>query len=247
MKKIIIAVVLLAFVLVGAYVALNRFVYVPPSDIDTPEQGTIQGTYMCLPLRDTSLRDSDCAAGIQSDDGTYYAVDFGFYSQGMPQLIEGDRLTATGIITPIETLSTDYWQKYPIVGIFSVTASLEVEEKVEVPPVATSSLTATSWVWQNTTLNDGSVVEGKDAFVLTFTPNLSYQSTTDCNSLSGTYVVDGEVLSLATPAMTKMFCEGSIENEYITQLVLTGSYVLEGDTLKLLLNRDYGVMEFKAQ
>jgi len=248
-KIIIACATVIAFIGAGIFL-LNNFLYTVPDTGEKPERGTITGTYMCLPLRDSTQRDTDCAAGILSDEGAYYAIDFGFYSQGLPQLVEGDTLKATGVVTPIETLSTDYWKKYPVIGIFSVTDSLEVEEKEEpvFSPTSSSSVTFTPWVWQQTSLADGSVLQSKEGkFVLSFKDDLSYHSTTDCNTLSGTYAVDGEVLSLSTPAMTKMFCEGSIEQDYVAQLVLASSHVIEGDTLRILLNRDFGVMEFKAQ
>lgn len=112
------------------------------------------------------------------------------------------------------------------------------------------SLTASSWVWVQTDLASGVKVvapEGKP-FILTFDPeNKRLSSTTDCNQLSGSYVQDGEVLSVGALASTKMYCEGSEESVYSGQLALVSSFVIEGDTLKLNLNRDYGVMVFKKK
>lgn len=46
-------------------------------------------------------------------------------SQEMPGAEVGETLTANGVLTPIELLSTDHWKKYQIKGIFSVTDSVE--------------------------------------------------------------------------------------------------------------------------
>ena len=89
---------------------------------DVPQRMSITGTYLCLPHKDTSGAQTDeCATGIQTDDGLYYGLDLSLSSQTMPELTVGDRLSANGVMIPIEQLSTDHWQQYPIVGIFSVT------------------------------------------------------------------------------------------------------------------------------
>lgn len=114
------------------------------------------------------------------------------------------------------------------------------------PPV---SLEGASWSWQYTELLNGERVEAPagDHFVLTFEGEGQLGSTTDCNSMGGRYVLDGEVLSMGDFTMTKMYCEGSLEDVYAEHLGLVNSYVIVDDTLRLNLNRDYGVMVFKKQ
>lgn len=110
-------------------------------------------------------------------------------------------------------------------------------------------LEGTAWSWQYTELQGGEMVEAPagDHFVLTFEGEGQLGSTTDCNSMGGSYVLDGEVLSIGELMMTKMYCEGSMEGTYSEHLGLVNSYVITGDTLRLNLNRDYGVMVFKRQ
>lgn len=112
--------------------------------------------------------------------------------------------------------------------------------------VSKSELDASSWVWTHTDLSGGERVTapGGKEFLLKFDGNGSVTSSTDCNGLGGVYQVNGEVLSMGQFVTTLMFCEGSMEGEYIEQLGLVSSYVIEGDTLRLNLNRDYGVMTF---
>lgn len=107
-----------------------------------------------------------------------------------------------------------------------------------------------AWVWLRTDLLDSEPMEAPEGgqFVLTFdvTTNRA-SSATDCNSLSGTYVREGEILSFGSLAMTDMYCEGSLDVEYAEQLALTNSYIVEGNQLRLNLNRDYGTMVFTRQ
>lgn len=91
----------------------------------TPDRITLEGEYVCLPHRDTSgVHTDECAAGIRTDTA-YYALDFALASQ-TSELTVGDRFTASGIFTPVETLSSDRWQQYDIKGIFSVTDFTEL-------------------------------------------------------------------------------------------------------------------------
>src|SRR5690606_2992200 len=88
-----------------------------------PYRGTLTGEYLCLPRTDAT--EEDCRYGIKTDAGEYYAVDFYLMSQQVAsQVAIGERLTANGLITPIERLSTNTWDPYPIEGIFSVTDTL---------------------------------------------------------------------------------------------------------------------------
>ncbi len=110
-----------------------------------------------------------------------------------------------------------------------------------------SALVGTKWSWVKTTLSTGATVQAPagNKFVLTLKSDKTVQSTTDCNSLGGNYVLDGEVLSFGPFVQTMMYCEGSKEADYSRQLSLTSSYVIAGDELKLNLYKDYGTMIFK--
>lgn len=359
MKNILITFFGVAMILIAGFFWLNSYIYTEKqADAPQAERVTLSGTYMCLPLSDTATVSDDCAVGIQTVGGDYYAIDLGLMSQGAPSLTDGDMITASGVLTPVATLSTDYWQKYPIIGIFSVTDSLEVAEKIpeqellatyegllpcascegiatvlklSYDGVSTSSGTYsltevyegepdaspylrtgtwdlitdaeaslyelkveegkilqyritgektirlvgedgsafssdlpydlqmiqngreavnaaldTDWTWKETIRQDGSTVTANnaDAFVLTLRSDRRYMSTTDCNSVSGNFVIDEEVISLSPGVSTLMFCEGSQEAEYVKDLQLVTSLAVEGDSLRLILNRDAGTMVF---
>lgn len=209
------------------------------------ERMSFVGTYLCLPPKDEGNTTADCAIGIKTDEGVYYALDLGLLSSEAPLMVDQDRIEAQGIVTPLERLSTDYWQKYPVVGIFSVTDSLRVITKIPDTNHAESILDS-SWVWEHTLLKNGERIEAKTGqkFLLSFPSAEKYISSTDCNSVSGNVIVDREVVSFGEGASTKMFCENSQEQEYIRDLLLTNAYSIERDTLLLNLNRDYGTMTF---
>ena len=83
---------------------------------------TISGEYMCLPHKDTSgPQTMECAFGVRTLAGLYYALDFNLMSQTPPTFKTGDRINVSGVFTPLENLSSNQWQKYPIEGILSVT------------------------------------------------------------------------------------------------------------------------------
>ncbi len=105
------------------------------------------------------------------------------------------------------------------------------------------------WVWLRTERMTGSPVQAPpgEKFVLSFDGEGNASSSTDCNGLGGTYIVNGEVLSFGPFISTLMFCEGSLEGVYSQDLSLTNSYTIQGDILRLNLNRDVGVMIFEKQ
>jgi heat shock protein HslJ len=249
-----------AIVAVLIIIGLSAFIYQQKRADDFSNQVetsrvTLTGVYGCLPQKetDTSVTD-ECAFGIKTDEGLYYAIDFGLLSTLPPVLSNGMRIRAIGRVTPLRALSTDYWQKYPIEGIFSVTDSVEVLEETSDPELGgvdnsslESGLFGNRWVWDQTEYRSGEILEPRDDnFVLSFNEAGTMNSTTDCNSLSGDFAVDGEVLSFGPFMSTLMYCDGSLEGEYGSDLALTNSYEIVGDELRLNLNRDFGVMVFRA-
>lgn len=108
----------------------------------------------------------------------------------------------------------------------------------------------TSWVWENTILADESVTTPvkKDAFVLTLNSDGTFSSTTDCNSLGGTYLVsDSFRIGLFDMMSTEMYCDNSQEAVYTGQLAKIMSYSLEDTTLKFVLSDNMGTMVFKKK
>ncbi len=91
-----------------------------------PQNVTLSGTYTCLPHLDTTgPQTEECAFGIRTDEGDYYAVNFGQSASAMEQFQSGAHVRAEGFVVIKEALSSDHWQKYNMKGIFTVTQILE--------------------------------------------------------------------------------------------------------------------------
>ncbi len=115
-------------VLVVAYIAVSLFLPTREAAVldSTPRNVTLSGTYGCLPHADTSgPQTMECAFGLQTDDGDWYAVNFGASENAMEQFQSGVHVRAEGNVVIKEALSSDYWQKYDMKGIFTVTNVLE--------------------------------------------------------------------------------------------------------------------------
>jgi hypothetical protein len=129
MKKFLIGFIAAGMVIVAGFYAFNAYIYAEkqadPGDV-VSYRATLQGEVVCLPHVGDGPHTMECAYGIKTDAGEYYAIDLALMSQQHAPLETGERISANGTVTPVEMLSTDHWQKYDIEGIFSVTDSLEV-------------------------------------------------------------------------------------------------------------------------
>jgi heat shock protein HslJ len=106
----------------------------------------------------------------------------------------------------------------------------------------------TSWEWISTTDHQGTVttpLNPKD-FILTISKERRLSSSTDCNSISGSIIIQEEALSVGPLVSTKMACVGeTLENKYSYDLSRAVSYTIEDDILSITLLQDTGVMQFK--
>lgn len=98
----------------------------PTQHTSAPQRMTMEGEIVCLPKKNTGdIQTMECQLGLLGNDGNYYILDTNLISQTPPQYDTGDRISASGTVTPIEFLSTDKWQQYQVKGIFSVTDSFK--------------------------------------------------------------------------------------------------------------------------
>lgn len=114
--------------LLGAYVASHYSgKETSRTIVDTaPQNVTLSGTYECLPHSDTTgPQTMECAFGLKTDSGDYYAVNFGASANAMDQFQSGKHIKAEGNVVPKEALSSDQWVKYNMKGIFTVTKVIE--------------------------------------------------------------------------------------------------------------------------
>lgn len=92
---------------------------------DIPYELTFEGDVVCLPKKDNKgPQTTECMYGLETDTDMYYVLDAG--NVNPPPYKTGDRISARGVVTPVENLSSDHWQKYNIKGIFSIKDSLTI-------------------------------------------------------------------------------------------------------------------------
>ena len=133
-RAIVLTIILCIAGIIAGFYALNNYIYKEKQGdgkVSEPYRATLTGVQTCLPHKDTSGPQTlECAIGMQTDVGEYYALDFNLMSQTPPDIQNGERFTASGVITPIERLSTNQWQNYNVQGIFSVTDSIQIDGKI---------------------------------------------------------------------------------------------------------------------
>jgi heat shock protein HslJ len=106
-----------------------------------------------------------------------------------------------------------------------------------------------AWVWVGARRADGTelVPQRPDVFTLTFGADGRFNATTDCNRVGGSYTTgDGGALTFGDVFATRMFCEGSQENEFSALLdaVVSYRFTARGQLL-LALDADSGTVEFR--
>ena len=117
--------VIIAACVIG-YFIIHATRPVPVPVDSTPQNVTLSGTYTCLPHLDTTGPQTDeCAFGLKTDDGVYYAVNFGQSENAMNQFQSGSHITAEGFVVIKEALSSNQWMKYNMKGIFTITKMVD--------------------------------------------------------------------------------------------------------------------------
>ena len=103
----------------------------------------------------------------------------------------------------------------------------EVEQNVEGEvDLAKMKLDMKVWTWVSARYKDGREIVPKKAgeFTLEFGKDGRFSAQTDCNSMSGTYTVKDTAITFGQIAMTKTFCEGSLEGDFSTLLETTQGF-----------------------
>ena len=88
----------------------------------TPFQVTVIGKVVCLPHKDTTGPvTAECAYGLQTPDGAYYALDL-TQAGDISNIMTDNSVIIDGMYTPISMISSDHWQTYDIGGIIQVSS-----------------------------------------------------------------------------------------------------------------------------
>lgn len=156
-------------------------------------------------------------------------------------------IITVGVLLVLGTLAAALMNKYPAQ---QYDAPVPAAPAVIVSTTTVSTLTSKTWVWESSIDAQGTEARppNPDDFELRFQTDGILTSTTDCNSLGGSYSVNGVVLGIGSLVATEKFCsEESLEQAYAGLLGLVGSYAIEGKTLTLVLLKDAGSMTFSAK
>ncbi|MES2930749.1 MAG: hypothetical protein V4665_03115 [Patescibacteria group bacterium] len=126
-KNLVGSLIIIIIACIGGYLLARSSIDTASVELDpTPYSVTLSGTYVCLPHLDTKgPQTEECAFGLQTDDGVYYAVNFGASADAMNQFQTRAHITAEGFVVIKEALSSDQWAKYNMKGIFTITKMIE--------------------------------------------------------------------------------------------------------------------------
>ena len=117
-------------------------------------------------------------------------------------------------------------------------------EKPTTPPGA--DLIGT-WKWFGATMNDGTKLTPADPnqYTAQFQADGKILVKADCNTANGTYTTNGSSLTISLPVITQAICpEGSLSTQYVQLLSRSGSYMMQGANLMIMLQADSGTMTF---
>lgn len=117
------------------------------------------------------------------------------------------------------------------------------------PGAGSLTITGQTWKWVKTQMNDNTLITPKDsnAFTITFGADGRVTGTTDCNNFMGNYKLDGNKLTFDAMASTKMFCQGSQEDEFHKYLAEVDGFLIDATQKQLILQikLDSGTMVFE--
>lgn len=101
---------------------LQKIPGITPGVSNVPVAAALTGEYLCLPHKNTSGPQTlECVLGLKTNEGNYYALDFGDLLQsGAIDFGTGTMILVSGMLVPIEQISSDSWQKYTIEAIMKV-------------------------------------------------------------------------------------------------------------------------------
>jgi heat shock protein HslJ len=102
------------------------------------------------------------------------------------------------------------------------------------------------WAWVETETKDAKITpEGTLPFILKLAGNGKVNVQGDCNTLMGAYHLDADAkMTVSILASTRKACQGSQEQQFMTDINKTASYEVRGNMLHLEMANDAGTMVF---
>lgn len=117
------------------------------------------------------------------------------------------------------------------------------------PTTPASSIISQKWIWDKTVMSDDKVITANKPGVFSITLNTdgNVAGTTDCNGFFASYAVGSDgVIKFDQMGSTMMFCEGSQESLFMSDIARANRYMLDSSgNLVLLLPYDSGSIMFK--
>jgi heat shock protein HslJ len=114
----------------------------------------------------------------------------------------------------------------------------------------TSGLAGPAWEWTNLTENAPlahSEVSDPALYTLTLADDGTFKARADCNTVLGTYVTDGDEITLSLGPSTLVACpEGSLADQFVSLLHTVSTFTVDGNDLALHLADQAGKMTFEA-
>ena len=184
---------------------------------------------------------------------------------GSTAVLLGDRIAPqttnvtdqdTVVVNYADRKSTDSFATPPSVGkslyLHLDTKTMQFSEVMQNIEGETSSTTMSlsmkKWYWVKTVYSDGKTITPNkpERFSLTFNKTGTVAVTTDCNGGGGTYSTSGNKLEFSDMMSTLMYCAGSQESEFYSELgqVQNFTFTSKGE-LVLGLKSDKGAITFK--
>jgi heat shock protein HslJ/uncharacterized membrane protein len=121
--------------------------------------------------------------------------------------------------------------------------SLKDNEEVHIVPARLNDI----WVLESfgEEVPDWTDVKGEHPRMEIHLQDMTVHGTTGCNNYQGKIIIDEDKMKIGPLGMTRRFCEGSLENQYVKTLDQVRSYELNG--MKLLLKDEAGkvILKFK--
>ena len=233
MKKTFIILIVVVLVGITGFYALNSYIYnEKQADFIVGDTAEISGKIIALDFEQITF-DGPYVLTVESEDGK--AVNVRVPSMGLAfcnayknknigevSLFKvGDEVEVRGTINEDGSVvpcdeSDHYLRPTPLL----------VEDFEGEADPSKMTLGMKTWVWQSALYNDEREIRPKveKQFSITFGNDGKFSATTDCNSMGGSYKVEGEKITFSQIFSTKMFCEGSQESEFASLLETASSF-----------------------
>jgi heat shock protein HslJ len=198
--------------------------------------------------------------------GTFYDLHVMVSQDGRPVSVAstllGDRVQINSIAIENNQIKVDMVQAGPddplccpsqrVIKTFEVQGEQLVEVSSQIVEDTSSSppLMGTVWQWDQTLMNNDDTFKpnNPDSYTLQFKPDGTVAIQADCNQVGGTYTLDGSRITIELGPSTMAACpEGSLADQFLTQLGGAVIYFIEGQKLFLDLQFDSGTMHFSPQ